>query len=469
MPSLPNSLAFRLTFWYASAFILFLLIALLALYLSINSILAERIDDDLREDIDEFSMLLDNAGLDRVKNELKREILPGEEQHAFLRLLDTRGHILFSSDMSHWKGMQPDPARLEQFADPATEPVMETLSVASQASDVRVVYGLIGPGLILQIGESLEDRDEIMDLLLDAFFFLCLVIIPLASTVGWFMARQATTGIQEVSRAATDIEAGEFDRRVTIKARDREIRELAQTFNAMAERIRNLITEMREMIDNIAHDLRSPLARIRAISESALTGEQSMEHYRSATAGTLEECDRLITLVNATLDVAEAEAGLTSAAKQAIDLSKLARDACELFEAVAEEKNISLSCQLEAGCRLTGNRQNLQRMLANLLDNALKYTAPQGSVRVTLERLADSLQLGITDTGQGISEAEQQRVFERFYRCDESRGHSEGCGLGLSFARSVARAHGGDIALSSTPGNGSTFTITLPVNSATQA
>ncbi len=231
----------------------------------------------------------------------------------------------------------------------------------------------------------------------------------------------------------------------------------------MADRIRNLITEMREMIDNIAHDLRSPIARIRAISESALSTQGSINDYKTVAADTLEECDRLIKLINNTLDVAEAEAGIANSMKETIDLSKLTADACELFEPVAEQKNIDLTYKLAEDCHLTGHRQNLQRMLANLLDNALKYTSSAGKVGIVLESRPKAIQIAIADTGPGISKADQQRVFERFYRCDDSRGRSDGCGLGLCFARAVARTHGGEIFLSSKPGDGSTFTITLPV------
>lgn len=459
---LPRTLAFRLTLWYALAFTLFLLSALCVLYYSINSILTGRIDNDLHEDITEYRILFNDAGMGRVKDELKREIMTGDELSVFLRLLDTQGNALFSSDMTHWKGLKSDANVLRKFSNPGKKPVLETLSLASQPSKTRAIYGLIAPGIILHEGESLEDKDDIMGLLFEVFFFLFCSIIPIASTAGWLVARQATQSIEEVSRAAIDIKQGEFDRRVSVNARDKEIQTLANTFNAMADRIRNLIAEMREMIDNIAHDLRSPLARIRAISESALSSNDNIDDYKTAAADTLEECDRLIKLVNTTLDVAEAEAGIDHAAKETINLSKLAEDACELFEPVAEQKNIQLSCHLTPDCFLTGHRQNLQRMLANLLDNALKYTLSDGKVTIDLMHSQETYQLTVSDTGPGISGADQDRVFERFFRCDASRGRSEGCGLGLSFARAVALAHGGEILISSIPGDGSCFTVSLP-------
>lgn len=248
---------------------------------------------------------------------------------------------------------------------------------------------------------------------------------------------------------------------MTVTAQGDEIQQLADTFNAMLDRIRDLIAEMREMTDNIAHDMRSPLARIRAISEVAVSSASTSDDHKQAASTTIEECDRLLQMINATLDVAEAEAGTAAADVQTVDISELARDACELFEPVAEEKEIELTCELDSGCSIRGNVQNLQRMLANLLDNALKYTPPKGRVGINLGCEDDSIRVAVADTGIGIPAVDQARIFERFFRCDQSRTES-GCGMGLSFSQAVARAHGGDISVNSEPGNGTTFTITFP-------
>ena len=229
----------------------------------------------------------------------------------------------------------------------------------------------------------------------------------------------------------------------------------------MLDRIRDLISDMREMTDNIAHDMRSPLARIRAISEVAVSSTKTSDEHKTAASSTIEECDRLLQMINATLDVAEAEAGSAALDKQTVNISELAKDACELFEPVADEKEIELSCQLDAGCRIHGNVQNLQRMLANLLDNALKYTPPKGRIDINLGCDEQGIKVAVADTGIGIPAPDQARIFERFFRCDQSRSQT-GCGMGLSFSQAVARAHGGDISVASEPGNGTTFTITIP-------
>ena len=464
MIKLPNTLGFRLTFWYALAFLVCLMAALLALYVYLDTILNNRMDVDLREDIAEFQELLTDEGLDKVISEIEREINSSDETEVFLRLLDGQGKVVFSSDVSEWEGLDAATTLIVQKDTVPSLPVLETVEFPNQEYPARIILGRIGPDIVLQIGETLEKKEEIMELLFMVFAGMVFLGIPVASGVGWLITRKAVGGIEEVSRAAKDIEGGHLDRQVTVKAREEEIQTLMDTFNAMAARIRGLIHEMREMTDNIAHDLRSPLARIRAMSEVALTENDPTKGYKNAAMDTMKECDRLMHLINTTLDMAEVDAGVTHTEKERVNLSQLLTDLCELFEAAAEEKHIALKLKLEQNCYIVGQKPHLQRMLANLLDNALKYTPSKGEVGIELARFPHEFCLTIADTGIGIPLSDQDRIFDRFFRCDQSRS-VDGCGLGLSFARSVARAHGGDITVTSETSKGSIFSSTFPIAS----
>lgn len=457
---LPNTLAFRLTLWYTMSFVIVSSAAFLILYLSINSILSLEIDEDLVEDVTEFKLLYESDGLTRVYEEIIRELMSEDDSELFIRLLDSDGQPLYNSNLSEWPDLTTEPPLFQRPTENNT--ILATGEFSKQEYPTRMAYGLISDNIIIHIGESIEPKEEIMELLLLVISILFCVLIPIASGIGWLMARQAVLGIEEVSRAASDFEHGEFDRQVAVNAHDDEVQKLADTFNSMAERIQNLIAEMREMTDNIAHDLRSPLARIRAISEGVLSAPDNTKDCNKAAADTLEECDRLIQLINTTLDVAEAEAGVATSIQESVDLYDLTKDAFELFEPVAEQKHIDLTSTLEPVRPLRGDRHNLQRMLANLLDNALKYTPEDGSVRIHLTADEQQVQIAISDTGMGIPDSDQHRIFDRFFRCDQSRSE-DGCGLGLSFARAVAHAHGGEIKVTSVPNQSSTFTISLPL------
>jgi len=462
MPKLPNTLSFHLTIWYSGSFVVFLAVSLLCLLISIDVILNDRIDEDLIDEIQEFRGFYESGGLNSVKHEIDQEAKTGDITEIFLRLLTPQGEQVYSSDLSHWEGITTLQSRLKKISTNKSEILLVTVEFHTQDEETRVAYGLIGPEIILQIGESTEEKEELMELLFIVFTAMFLIAIPIAATTSWFIARKSVIGIEEINQAAIDIRSGQFSRRVSIKKPHDEIQTLADTFNSMAERIHQLITEMREMIDNIAHDLRSPLARIRAISENALSMQSSKEEFQTATEDTLEECDRMIQMVNNTLDVAEAEAGVVEREKENINLENLIEDACELYGPVAEENNVELTFALNTDCHFTGNRQSLQRMVSNLIDNAIKYTKPNSSIDIKLDKNANFIKINISDEGHGIPKECQHRIFDRFYRCDNSRS-KEGSGLGLSYARAVARSHGGDIILEASSKKGSTFVVLLPI------
>ncbi len=464
MIKFPRTLGFRLTQWYTSAFLVCLVVAFIGLYVSLNAILNSRMDDDLREDIAEFQDWLTEEGLERVIEEIRREAASSDQSEILLRLYDKKNkRMITSSDLSDWNGAELAMASLQRADILASHPILETIKLSEQEYPARIISGVIGPGIILQVGETLEQKEEMMDLLLKVFAGMFFVGIPLASGVGWLIARTAVKGIEEVSRAAKDLGMGELDRRVSVEEHGDEIQTLADSFNAMAARIKSLILEMREMTDNIAHDLRSPLTRIRAMAEIAQSHPESSKDNNKTAGDILKECDRLMHFINTTLDMAEMEAGVTHTKKGPIHYSELIADLCEFYEPVAVEKSIIFSVSIAPNCQLMGDKHNLQRMVANLLDNAMKYTPTGGRICVELIPSPQEFHLTITDTGVGIPFSDQNRVFDRFFRCDHSRS-LDGCGLGLSFARSVARAHGGDIVVMSETAKGSVFTCILPIS-----
>ncbi len=286
-------------------------------------------------------------------------------------------------------------------------------------------------------------------------------MVILAALVGWLMAKRALTGVEEVTETAFEISKGALDERVTVKARGDEIDRLATTFNYMLDRINVLIREMREMSDNIAHDLRSPLARIRGAAEMALTTTPANEEHKLIAASMIEECDRLLGIINTMLDIAEAESGAAELTLEEVDIVGVIRKACELFQAIAEDNDVQIITDLPDRCVVYGEPRKLQRMVANLLDNALKNTPTAGNVTISVSAENGQVTLSVSDTGIGISENDLPHIFKRFYRCDRSRAQG-GTGLGLSLVQAIARSHGGNVNAKSESGKGSTFTITLP-------
>ena len=462
LPSLRHSLALRLTLWYAGIFLLSAGIAFAFFYYLITSTIRGRTDQDLLAEVRSFSSVMLRQGIEAVKRQAVLESQAAGEKKIFIQLVYPDGRVFSSSNMSYFRNIPVATEAISRMLDQG-EPLFATVSSPDRSHEIRVVYALLGPGLIVHLGQAMDDLTRIIDAFQRTFVAIMAVLFILAAVIGWFMARRALAGVENVTRTARRISGSSLTERVPVTGREDEIDQLAVTFNQMLDRIQTLVTGIKEMTDNIAHDLKSPITRIRGEAELTLVGSGSREEYEAAAASAIEECDRLIEMINTMLFISRTEAGVTQPERAEMDIAALVRDACRLFKAPAEEKGITLDGRGPERLALSGDIRLVQRMIGNLLDNAIKYTRAGGRVDVAVRSPAGGrVEIEVRDTGPGISATDLPHVFERFYRGDPSRSQT-GVGLGLSFARAVARAHGGEITAASSPGDGSTFTVTLPV------
>jgi heavy metal sensor kinase len=458
--SVSRTLVFRLTVWYAGIFTLSSLLAFAFFYFQITSIVRERTDAELLESVEEFSALMSSKGVDAVKRAMVLEAKDDGEDKIFFRLLASDGKELGSSKMAYWGGVHTNMESLKRVFNGARH-VLETLTLPDREYKVRSLYASIGAGTVLQLGWSLEEDEKFLARFRETFGTTVAVVMVFAALLGWFMAKRALANVEEVTRTARRISADDLGQRVPVKGQGSEIDKLAATFNDMLDRIQTLVTERKEMTENIAHDLRSPITRIRGIAEMALTAGKGADEYEAAAANTVEECDRLLEMINTMLYISQAEGGARKPTMEEIDMIRVVRDACELFQPVAEDKGVSLITRVESDLKVRGERQLLQRMVANLIDNALNYTPSSGTVTVSVNGDENLGVISVDDTGIGILPEELPRIFGRFYRCDQSRSRP-GTGLGLSLVSAIVNSHRGKITVSSTPQVGTTFTVTLP-------
>jgi signal transduction histidine kinase len=308
-------------------------------------------------------------------------------------------------------------------------------------------------GFRLLVGRDLEERERIYAIISNAGRWSFALVVVLGLAGGFFVSRRVLKRIDAMTDTANTIMAGDLSGRLPIAGTGDELDRLASNVNAMLERIEALMRGLKEVSDNIAHDLKTPLTRMRNRCEQALRGEQGRD-YRTALESTIAESDDLIRTFDALLMIARAESGQARGNMAEFDAAEIARDVGELYEPLAEQKGLALKIDAPAAAAVRGNRELISQALANLVDNAIKYARPDDNkingadadILVKAGAEGERITLSVADRGPGIPEADRGRVVERFVRLEQSRSEP-GSGLGLSLASAVARLHGGELKL----------------------
>jgi signal transduction histidine kinase len=352
-----------------------------------------------------------------------------------------------------------------------TETAYRRLDEAEDAEHrafVRVVR--LSGGFRLLIGRDLEERERLYEIMFAAARWSVAVVVVLGLLGGFFVTSRVLKRIDAMSGTSRTIMGGDLSGRLPIAGTGDELDRLAESLNAMLERIEALMHGLKEVSDNIAHDLRTPLTRLRNRAEEALRTAKGDADYRAALENVLEESDGLIRTFNALLMIARAESGESGENVTAFDAAEIVHDVAELYEPLADEKGLTLKVEANGPAPLTGNRELISQALANLIDNALKYAVPRlaapalapastegvadpsptrdaaATIVLGAAREGDRVVLSVADSGPGIPPADRPRAVERFVRLEQSRSQP-GAGLGLSLAAAVAHLHGGELKL----------------------
>ncbi|WP_372846297.1 sensor histidine kinase [Pontiella sp.] len=461
-PRSTHTVASRLTLWYALFYTLFCLVMLLAVTAVMNSNAVKRMDQYLSAEIDEFNAIYETDGIEGLAKEFRQEAEAYGAQKLFCRLLSPNREPRLTSNIAGWEGLD---AELRAVAVPTVplQPAFQMLYPAASPFNARMATLKTADGHLLQFGINLQSENRSRQKIQRFLIIGSVLFLGVSTLFSWVVAQRAMAGVKAVTRAVSFTRKDALDQTLPREKKGREIDDLVDAFNGMLARIQSLILEIKEVSDNVAHDLRSPITRMRGAAETTLMGPQEIEPYREMGSTILEECDRLTGIINITLEIAQAESGLLEIRRNPIDLYALLTDAAELFQPVAEQKNIRLDVRIApAPLTLPGDQTRIQRVVANLLDNAIKYTPEGGEIVLAATADKQSVRFSISDAGPGIDPAETERIFERFYRGEQSRS-SQGNGLGLSFARSIVVAHGGTLTVENNPDHGCTFTATLPL------
>jgi signal transduction histidine kinase len=298
----------------------------------------------------------------------------------------------------------------------------------------------------LLVGRDVQVRAQLRRLLTDALLWALLVVLAMA-TVGALVVRSLfRRALANVSDTATAIAGGDFTQRVKLTGRGDEFDQLAETINDMLDRMARLMEGVREVSNAIAHDLRTPITRARTRLEDAAVHAESTAELRAAIERAITDLDGIVAVFQALLRIAEIEAGSRRAAFAGVDLTPLLADVADLYGPLAEEKGITLSVQAPDRLPTYGDRELIQQAVANLVDNAVKFSPPAGAVTLSAQTTPAGVEIAVADQGPGIPEAERERAGERFFRGEKAR-NTPGSGLGLALVQAVAQLHGGSLRL----------------------
>lgn len=456
-----QSLRFRLALWNTVVVFLTIVVTLIAVQVALHFTLLREADQLLLEDAAEVGLALETfyPRWADLYEEMNRKALSHRDRQWFVQFLGEGRKVLWASDGA------PQLTALDSISK---GPFM--------AGQYRVLSSTANPRrppiVAYRLGSSLDLVNADIDRLTRMMWLVGGGMSLLSPLGGFWLAGRATRPLARMSRTAAELRPGRLNERLPIRGSGDELDRLSETINGLLDRIAEYLEQNRAFVANAAHELRSPLAAVQSSLEVALNADRSTAEYQELLAEIAEECSELRLLVNQLLILAESDARLEEANFVRCDLAEIVRRSVDMFGDAADEQGVRLGADRLATAPLLGQPIRLRQVVNNLIDNALKFNRPGGTVTLSVVRSAAEAELSVRDDGPGIPPEDLPRIFDRFFRGDRSRQreqHAAGAGLGLSICQAIVHAHRGRIEARSPPGGGTEFRVWLPLAAASSA
>ena len=451
-----RGLSFRLNAWYAGVLVTVFAAAAAGARLVASGLVETEQRALVRTELELHRSRIVGFGFDEL-----HEFVRARRQQAsvrwFVRITDASGKALFEAreETPEFRASDLAPSALPRTI----------VSQGRQAGQPwRLTSSAIEGKLWLQIGVDDRPRRAMLATVQRGFWAL-LAFGAVAGTLGGvFVTRRALSPLRALIRISRRIvQSGDLRTRVPLTGSKDELYELSLLVNQVLDKNQQLVDAMHQSLDNVAHDLRTPLSRLRSGAELALEREISPAALREALADCVEESERAIDMLHTLMDISEAEAGVMKLALEDVDLGALAREVIDLYEYVAEEAGVVLTCNIDGSQHVRGDRRRLAQAVANVVDNAIKYSDRGGAVTLRVQRAEAFARITVEDAGMGIEPGDLDKIWQRLYRTDKSRSR-RGLGLGLSLVKAIVEAHGGSVHVTSQPARGSVFSLSLPLS-----
>lgn len=426
--------AFRLSLLYVALFGISMIAVLGSIYIATVNNMIRLADETIERELDDLLGEYKRGGPRRLQSAIESR-LRGDQLGGWVYLLADDAYRPILGNMPSWPAQATKTGRWLRFnvARRKDQYTMRALSVA------------LSNGQLLLVGMDIKPAETFTNTMIKAAFWGLALTLLLGVGGGYLMTRNMLRRIDVLNRGAERIMRGNLSSRMPLVGSGDEFDRLASTLNSMLNEIERLIASIRGVTTNLAHDMRSPLTRIKSRLEVALAGHSDAEKLREEIAYTISESDQLLATFNALLSIAEAEGGSARANMKHVDIWEVAHDVADLYQPIAEDRGLTLELIGGAGAVITGHRQLLLQALLNLVDNAIKYTKT-GKIKIIVSKETGGASLSVSDTGAGIPEDQRAKVLEQFVRLDPARS-TRGNGLGLSLVAAIARLHEADLSL----------------------
>jgi len=449
-----QTLGFRLAVYYALIFVASVLTISTFAYLLLERSLVARDHELIQVKLADYTTRYITTGLGGLTDAVGAEQASGGDDRVFVRLVGPNADVLLASMPPSWGAYD--------LGDLDGGEGWRSVPAHNQPVALEVVTRRLPGGVFLEVGRTTLERERLLREVRGLLGWLLGLVVVLGLVGGFALTWSTLTPLRQLADTLGHItRTGQFDARVPVGPGRDVIGALGRTSNDLLERIELLIRGMRDALDTVAHDLRTPVARLRSRAETALAGNADGDGSREALADVVEEADRVSSLLTTLMDISEAETGVMRLDRTAVDVAAVAAETVELYEDVAEQKGVTLSHEVPDGLLASADRPRLRQVLANIVDNAVKYTPGGGRVSITGRTAGDDVMIEVADTGIGVAPEHLQHIWDRLYRADGA-GPERGLGLGLSLVKAVVEAHGGRADVSSAPGKGTTLTLVLP-------